>query len=119
MFVDAASSGSQEDRYELCYLKNAHGTLDLTTAKVSCPSDPQARIAIGLNTAKGDDGTETDRTTTPTVDAWTDDTTLKNVPTGTLAAGERIACWVRQQLPASDPAFRNTFQLKLEGNTAP
>lgn len=119
-FYDAASEVGAITRYKLIYLKNAHATLSLNSANVQLSSDPQANLEIALSSSKGDHGTIIDRTTLPTsISSWQEDTTDIPVPTGALAAGERIGVWVRQVLSGGASAFKNTFQLQLSGTTAP
>lgn len=120
MFYDAASESGQATRYELVYLQNDHGTLTLNAAKVKLSSDPQSRLHIALANAVGDVSAVSNRKTEPgSIGSWTDDNVDVSVPGNALAAQGRIAVWLRQQLPASDPAFKNTWQLTLAGTTAP
>jgi hypothetical protein len=119
-FYDAASEAGATTRYELTYLKNSHATLSLNSANVQLSADPEGVLEIALANAKGDVGTITNRKTLPTgIGSWTDDATDVAVPTGALAAGERIAVWARQVLSGGYAAFKNTFTLQLSGTTAP
>jgi hypothetical protein len=119
-FYDAASEAGAVTRYHLVYLQNDHATLTLNSALASLSADPQANLEFAVATAKGDVGTITNRKTLPTgIGSWTEDPNTVAVPTNTLAAGERIAIWIRQVLSGGASAFKNTFTLKLEGTTAP
>jgi hypothetical protein len=117
LFYDAVSSAVQEKRYELVYVKNEHGSLALLAAKVKLTADPASRLKIGLEAAKGDAATVSNRKTAPAGVAFVDDNVDVNVPSGNLAAGERIGVWFEQTLPTNDPAFKNTFTLNPNGSS--
>lgn len=120
MFYDAqAPASGTTKRYELIYLKNQHGTLTLTNAKVVLSADPASKIKIAVRGSKGDAGTIADRVQGSVPEGLTvsDDSVEVAVPTGTLAAGERIGVWVEQSIASADSPFKNTFDVQLKGNT--
>lgn len=119
---DAASAAATKIRYELIYLKNKHGTLTLNSAAAKLTGDPQARVKIGVKDTKGDVTLISDRVqaSPPTGiqgGSFVDDNVSVTLPTGILAAGERIGVWLEQNLPGSDPAFKNTWTVQLAGTS--
>lgn len=118
MFYASASDTATMTRYEVLYWVNTHATLSLTSAEVTLTADPSARIKIGLAASKGDITALTDRLTAPGGVSFVDDSVAVGVPTGALAAGERIATYIQQVLPANDPAAKSSFTTQLSGTTA-
>lgn len=117
LFKDSTSEAAQAVRYEKVFLKNNHGTLTLTSAAVKLTSDPAARYKIGLAIAVDDTGSVTNRKTAPGGITFVDDNVSQGVPGGQLAAGSAIGVWVQQDLPANDPAHKNSVTLELAGST--
>lgn len=117
MFYDAASEAAQVDRYEIVYLQNDHATLTLNAAAVKLTGDPAAKLFQAVAAAKGDVASVANRKTVPPGVTFVDDNVSQSVPTGTLAAQERIGTWLRQRLAAADSAFKNTWTLELSGTT--
>ena len=77
------------------------------------------RSRIALESSKDGSGTSANRTTEPgSIGSWTDDSSAISVPTGALAAQERIGVWVEQTLPADDPPNKSTFTTQLSGQSA-
>jgi hypothetical protein len=113
LFYDSASEASQAKRYEKIYWKNAHGSLTLNAAKLKLTADPQARIKIGVESSA--DQSVANRKTAPGGVTFVDDNV--DIDITSLAAGAAKGLWVEQDLPASDPAFKNTFTTQLAGTT--
>jgi hypothetical protein len=117
LFKRSASGGSIIIRYDKVFWKNTDASLTLNSAAVVLTADPDARIRIGVHTAKGDSATITNRITAPAGITFVDDNISQNIPTGLLAAGENIGVWIEENLPANDPPHRTTFTLQLSGTT--
>jgi hypothetical protein len=115
-FYDAASAVGTMTRFELVYLQNDHATLTLTNAKVALTADPAVNLEIQVAAAKGDVSSVTNRVTSPG-GTFIDGTALQDVPTGQLAAGERISVWIKQTLAGGAAAFKNTWTLQLQGTS--
>lgn len=116
-FVDSASEAAIVIRYHKIHWKNTHATLTLNAAAVKLTADPDARIRIGVHTAKGDTVTVANRKTAPGGITFVDDNVSQSVPTGVLAAVENIGVWIEQNLPASDTPHRTTYTTELSGTT--
>lgn len=117
LFYDAASESGIVIRYEKEFWKNTHGTLTLNVAKMKLTADPQARIRMGIAAAKGDTVSVANRKTAPGGITFVDDNVEQNVPAGILASAETIGVWIEMNLPANDPAFKNTYTTQLSGTT--
>jgi hypothetical protein len=117
MFYASSSESGIVIRYEKIFAKNTNSSLTLTTAIVKLTADPQARIRIGLATSKDDSGSVANRRTAPGGITFVDDNVNASIPGNTLEAGSAIGVWVEENLPANDPAFKNTFTVQLSGAT--
>ncbi len=117
MFIDSASATGIVIRYEKGFWRNNHATLSLLSAQVTLTADPAARVRIGLAGSVGDSVTITNRTTAPASITFSDDNVALGVPGTNLAAVTNIGMWVELNLPANDPAQKNTFTTKLAGST--
>lgn len=116
MFYNAASDPtSTRTRYEKFFWRNNNGSIALTNAVVSQFEDPQGVIAHALATTKGDNGSVVNRLSAPGGLTFND--TDKNVPTGTLAAGEAIGVWLRQTLAAGTPGFNSYYTTRISGSS--
>lgn len=117
LFYDCSSESGTTIRYEKEFWKNTHGTLTLNSAIVKLTADPQARVRIGLATAKDDTGSVANRKTAPGSVTFVDDNVSASVPGNTLEAASAIGVWIELNLPANDTAFKNTFTTQLSGTT--
>lgn len=117
LFYDSTSEASQAIRYEKVFMKNNHGTLALTAAALKLTSDPAARYKIGGDTAVDATVSVANRKTAPGSVTFVDDNVSQSVPTGQLTAGQAIGVWVQQDLPANDPAHKNSLTIELSGST--
>lgn len=119
LFINSASDPSVPvDRYEKIFIKNTNGTLTLTSSVVTLTADPQSRIMIGLATAIDGSTSIANRLAVPAGISFVDDGVDQNVPNSqNLPAGSAIGVWCEQGLLAADAAFKNTFTVRLQGNT--
>lgn len=117
LFYDSASEAAQAIRHEKFFAENTHATLSLTNAAIKLTLDPAARIRIGAAPSKDDTATVTNRKTAPASVTFVNDNVSQSVPTASLAASEAIGIWAELDLPANDPAQRNTMTLEVSGNT--
>lgn len=116
-FINSASSGAVETRYEKLFWYNAHDSLTLNAAQVVLTEDPAGTIQIGLETTKNSDASVANRKTAPSGVTFVDDNVAVDVPGGTLAAGEYIGVWVKQVLAAHGAPVRSTYTLRLIGTS--
>jgi len=121
LFQDSASDpSSTKVRYEKMFWENTHGSLSLTNAKVTLTADPSAKLNFDLEDAVDDNNSAANRLTEPTglVGAWIGTGTSIDVPgDGNLDSGEAIGTWLRQSLDAGDAPIKDTFDVKLEGQS--
>lgn len=116
-YVDSASEAGVAVRYHKIHWKNAHATLTLNAAALKLTADPDARIRVGVHTAKNDAVTIANRKTAPGGITFVDDNVSQSVPGGTLEALSAIGDWIEQNLPASDAPHRTTYTTELAGTT--
>jgi len=106
--------------YEKVFLKNTHGTLTLTSAKVKMTTEPSAAsdTLFAVEDAVNDTGTSTNRLTAPSgVGTFQQLNVEEPVPGNALAAGSQIGAWIRVDLAAGNAAFKDDITLQLLGNT--
>ena len=121
MFEDSASDPSAtKTRYAKMFWENTNGSLSLTNAKVTLTADPSGKLAQDLEDAVDDNNSAANRLTAPTgnIGAWIGVGTSIGLPgDGNLDAGEAIGTWLRQSLGVGDAPIKDTFDVKLEGQS--
>lgn len=117
-FIASASAVGAVTRHEKIFWLNNHGSLTLNSAEVTLTGDPSSRIKMGLCVAKNDSTSIANRLATPAGVSFVDDNVAQGVPTGAMAAGDRIGVWIKQELQAADSPFKSTFTTKLAGVSA-
>lgn len=125
LFRQAYSEASGAKNYhEKIFAKNNNGSDALLEAQIIESSDPAVSdVTFLLSDSKDDsDPTVANRLTAPnaiyTQDPDTFDSTTKNVPTGSLAAGETIGVYVKMPLSTSQAPQETSYTLQLSGKTA-
>ena len=113
----ASDPSATRTRYMKVFAKNDHGSLTLTAAKIDLTADPDSRIEFGLEGAKDDSNTATNRLTAPGGITFFDDNNPQNVPGTTLEAASAIGVWIKQSLTTGDAPHRTTFTLKASGES--
>jgi len=119
-YNSSSSPSSTRSIYEKVFLKNTHGTLTLTTAKVKMTTEPASAsdTLFAVEDAVDDTGTSTNRLTTPSgVGTFRQLDVEEPVPGNALAAGEAIGVWLRVDLAAGNAAIKDDITLQLLGNT--
>ena len=118
LFIKSASDpAATKTRFMKVFAKNTHGSLTLTAAKIDLTADPDSRIKFGLESAKDDTNTATNRLTAPGGVTFFDDNNAQNVPGNTLEAAAAIGVWIEQALTVGDAPHRTTFTLKASGES--
>lgn len=119
LFINSASDPDDPvDRYEKINIKNTNtGGLTLTSSVLTLTADPQDRIEIGVGSVSGANSVA-NRLAAPGGVSFVDDGVDINVPSGqNIPASEWVEVWCKQALLAGDSAFKNTFTVRLTGNT--
>ena len=49
--------------------------------------------------------------------AGTFDDTVKSVPGGSITAGAFMGVWLKESLPSTDTAFKNSYTIQVDGST--
>lgn len=102
--------------YEKIFVKNTHATDSLTTAQIAeVVGGSAGHVEFTLETTKngsGKNGVGNDWTVAPSSGVGTFDSSTKSVPTGTLAAGDRIGVWLKNT-PATED---NEYVLETQGD---
>lgn len=118
MFINSASAGSTQTRWEKIFWKNTNGSLTLTSSQVTLTADPNTPIfSIGVAAAIDDSTTITNRITTPGV-TFVGLSVAQSVPNSqNLPSGSAIGVWIQQALPTNQTPLNSTFTTQLSGNT--
>lgn len=118
MFINSASSGSTQTRWEKVFWKNINGSITLTSSQITLTADPNTPIfSVGVAAAIDDTTTITNRMTSPGV-TFVGLSVAQNVPNSqNLPAGSAIGVWVQQALPSNQTPLNSTFTSQLSGNT--
>lgn len=118
LFINSASDPDDPvNRYEKINIKNTNGSLTLTSSVLTLTADPQDRIEIGVGSVSGANSVA-NRLAAPGGVSFVDDNVDINVPSGqNIPANEWVEVWCKQALEAGDSAFKNTFTVRLTGNT--
>ncbi len=117
LFYDSASGTGILIRYEKLFGKNTNGSLALLNAQFKLTADPASRIRIGTTASVNDSTSVSNRLSVPGGVTFVDDNVAQNIPGTDLNFGAACGVWIEQNLPANDPANRNTFTLQLAGST--
>lgn len=121
IFYDVAADeplGSTRTFYEKVFIKNTHGSLTLSAAKVIESSDPSGKVTFGLATALNDSGTNgagNNRTVAPT--GFSFDNTDKDMVGTTLPAASAQGVWLKLTLSPGDLATKTTYVPKATGSS--
>jgi hypothetical protein len=122
--VSSAEASAGDTEYRGVYIKNTHGTLTLTSAKVwiqsNTPStDSAITIALcdeGANATMETIGDEDTAPTGPSFVTAVDEANALSL--GNLAAGSYYGIWIKRVVGTSAVAYANdTFTLRVKGDT--
>lgn len=113
------SGGSLREYHDKIFIKNEHGTLDLTEAQIIEQNDPGANVTFDLeSTLDGSDtnGAGNSRFVEP--GGYTFDSQTKPVVnSGNHTAGSAQGVWVKLKLSAGDPPAKNIYTFRELGKT--
>lgn len=116
IYRPATTAGTGTPLYEKIFVKNTHATDSLTTAQIAeVVGGSAGHMEFALETTKngsGKNGAGNDWTVAPSSGVGTFDSTTKSVPTGTLAAGDRIGVWLKYSPITED----NEYVLETQGD---
>lgn len=119
--VSASEALAGDTEYRCIYVKNSHSTDTLTAAKIFIQTNTSGnRIAIALddNGKNATAETETDESTTPTGESFTQPSDYSSgLNLGDLAAGDYYAIWIRRIIPAAASSGTDTFTLRVQGES--
>ncbi|NOJ28233.1 MAG: hypothetical protein DA330_09515 [Nitrososphaera sp.] len=123
--VSGAESSAGDTEYRCIYVKNAHGTLTLQSAKIwietntTSPANAMS-IALGGEGMNGTAETVANESTAPVGETFSQPTNYAGgLSLGNLTAGSTYPIWVKRVIPASTSAVDNvTYVLKVQGDTA-
>lgn len=123
--VSSAESAAGDTEYRCVYIRNAHGSLTLQSAKVwiqtNTPStDTSAQIGLGTSAVNGTEQTVGSESAAPSgvtfADAATEGASLS---IGDLAAGEHKALWIKRVIGAAAAAYNtDAVTIRIKGDTA-
>lgn len=117
-FINAASAGTQQVRYEKLFWKNTHGTLTLPSSTVTMTADPSSVMQQGIALTVDDTATIANRLAVPAGIAFVGLSSAQSVPSGgDLVAGSAIGVWHSQTLAINAAALRTTWTSEIDGNS--
>lgn len=120
--VTSAESAAGDTEYRCFYVHNNHGTLALQNAVIWIVSNTTGnRIAIGLGSSaiNGTEQTVANEDTAPAGVTFSQPTTKAGgISLGSIPAGQHKAVWIRRTIAAASSASNDTYQLRVEGDTA-
>lgn len=123
--VSAAEASAGDTEYRCIYVKNNHGSLTLTAAKIwvqtNTPSgDTAIAIALGGEGNGGTAETPANENTAPAGETFSAPTDYSGgLSLGNLAAGEFYPVWIRRTVTASAAAYSaDSTVLRVQGETA-
>lgn len=122
--VSSVEAAAGDVEYRCVYIKNNHGALTLTGAKVwmqaNTPS-PDTTIEIGLGTTAvgtGNEQTVADESTAPAGVSFAAAANEGAALTiGDVAPGQHKAIWMRRTVTAAAAAANDTFTVRFKGDT--
>jgi hypothetical protein len=124
LFYDAladAPGGSTKTYFDKFFLKNTHGSLDLTDAEVAEIADPSGDVTFALETTldgTGKNGGGNNRQVAPSGGIGSFDSTTKAVAnSGSLSSGSAQGVWAKLTLAAGAAAQKTSWTVRLQGNT--
>jgi hypothetical protein len=121
--VQSSEASAGDIEYRCIYVRNAHPTLTLIGAVLWLTSNTTGnRVFIGLGTSaiNGTEQTIADENTAPVGVSFSQPSTKGTALTiGDLAPSATKAFWFRRTIPASTAGGTDTFNYRVEGDTAP
>lgn len=124
LFDDVSSTESAvgDTEYRCIYVHNNHGSLVMQNAVIYIQANTTGnRIAIGAGTAaiNGTEQTVADEGTAPSGVTFTQPSTKgAAIALGNIPAGQHKAVWVRRTIAAASGASNDTYNLRVECDTA-
>jgi hypothetical protein len=123
--VSGAEHTAGTVEYRCIYVRNAHGSLTLTSAVVWIQSDTSGAdsdisIAVGTAAVNGTEQTIANETTAPTGVTWSDAATSRatGLALGNLPTTQHKAVWIRRTITAgSTPQAADTCSIQAGGDT--
>lgn len=117
---DESTAGDTE--YRCFYVHNANASLSLQNAMLWISANTTgSRISVGAGSAaiNATEQTVANESTAPTSVTFSQPTTKSGgINLGTIPAGQHKAVWLRRVIPAASGASNDTYQLRVEGDTA-
>ena len=120
--VSGAESAAGDIEYRCFYIHNNNGTLTLQNAVIWIESNTTGnRIAIGLGTSavNGTEQTVANEDTAPTSVTFSQPANKgAGIALGNIPAGQHRAVWIRRTIAPGTSASNDTYNLRVEGDTA-
>ncbi len=123
LYFDATANtagGATKKFYDKFFIKNAHGSLSLTSAQIKEITDASGLNAFALETTldgTGTNGGGNNRLVAPVTGVGSFDSTDKNVATGTLSFGTAQGVWGELTLAGGATRQQTTWKLRITGGT--
>lgn len=120
--VSGAESAAGDIEYRCFYVHNNHGTLALQNAKLFIQANTTGnRLAVGVGTSaiNGTEQTVADEQTAPSGVTFSQPADFASgISLGTIPAGQHKAVWVRRTVGAGTSANNDTYNFRVQGDTA-
>lgn len=120
--VNSSESAAGDIEYRCFYVHNNHGSLAMQNAVIYIQSNTTAnRISIGVGTAaiNGTEQTVADESTAPSGVTFSQPATKgAALALGNIPAGQHKAVWVRRSIAAASGASNDTYNFRVDCDTA-
>lgn len=120
--VSSAESEAGDIEYRCIYVHNNHGSLTLQDAVIWIDTNTTGnRIAIGLGTSavNATEQTVANEDTAPSGVTFSQPANKgAGIALGNIPAGQHRAVWIRRTILAATSASNDTYNLRVEGDTA-
>lgn len=120
--VNSTESAAGDTEYRCFYVHNNHGSLAMQNAVIYIQANTTGnKIAIGVGTAaiNGTEQTVADENTAPSGVTFSQPSTKGTaLALGNIPAGQHKAVWVRRTIAAASGASNDTYNLRVDCDTA-
>lgn len=123
--VSGSEHTAGDVEYRCIYVRNSHGSIQLSSAVVWIQSDTSGAdsdisIAVGTAAVNGTEQTIANESTAPSGVSWSDAATSRatGLALGDLPSGQHKAVWIRRTISAgSTPQAADTCSVQAGGDT--
>lgn len=120
--VSGSESAAGDIEYRCFYVHNNNGTLTLQNPVIWIDTNTTGNriaIAVGSSAVNGTEQTVANENTAPSGVTFSQPANKgAGLALGNIPAGQHRAVWIRRTIAAATPASNDTYNLRVEGDTA-